>query len=237
MRRRSDRARTRGTRVRLFGSARTVGVLLAVMIAAAGLLTACGTGKDAVAQGDTFQFVSPGGKLEIFYNPPSSRKPLRNFSGTDVATGKPVALSDFAGKVVVINIWAEWCGPCIAESDELEQVYNATKDSGVQVLGISFRSDTSKASDFVANHHLTYPSIYDYSGRTMATWHAPISVVPTTLVIDRQHRAAAVFIRAVTADDLLPLVKKLAAEPMPSQSPLTGVQMVSPAPAGAEAPR
>ncbi|WP_018178563.1 TlpA family protein disulfide reductase [Jongsikchunia kroppenstedtii] len=201
---------TRGTRVRAVGS------VFAVLVTAAALLTACGTGKDAVAQGDTFQFVSPGGKLEIFYNPPSSRKPLRNFSGTDVATGNPLALSDFAGKVVVINIWAEWCGPCIAESDELEQVYTSTKDKGVQVLGISFRSDKSKASDFVSNHHMTYPSIYDYSGRTMATWRAPISVVPTTLVVDRQHRAAAVFVRAVTASDLLPLVNRLAAEPIPA---------------------
>jgi peroxiredoxin len=226
--------RTRATRVRVVGSA------FAVLVAVAALLTACGTGKDAVAQGDTFQFVSPGGKLEIFYDPPSSRKPLRNFSGPDLATGNTVSLNDFAGKVVVINIWAEWCGPCVAESDELEQVYNATKDRGVEVLGISFRSDKSKAVDFVANHHMTYPSILDYSGRTMATWRAPISVVPTTLVVDRQHRAAAVFVRAVTASDLLPLLNRLAAEPVPAPAPSAAGQPAAGRPAvgqPSEAPR
>ena len=71
---------------------------------------------------------------------------------------------------------------------------------------------TTDTADFIANHHLTYPSIYDYSGQVMATWHAPISVVPTTLVIDRQHRAAAVFLRAVTTIDLLPVLDRLVAE-------------------------
>jgi len=203
--------RTRGTRVRAAGS------VMAVMVAVAALLSACGTGKDAVAQGDTFQFVSPGGKLVIDYNPPSSRKPLRNFSGPDLATGKTISLSDFPGQVVVINIWAGWCGPCVAESDELEQAYAATKDKGVQFLGINFRDpDKSGAADFIGNHHLTYPSIYDFAGRTLATWHAPVSVVPTTLVVDRQHRAAAVYLRAVSASDLLPLLNRLAAEPIPS---------------------
>ena len=121
-------------------------------------------------------------------------------------------LKDFKGRGVILNIWASWCGPCIAESTQLEQAYAATKDKGVQFLGINFRDDRASAADFIANHHLTYPSIYDYSGQVMATWHAPISVVPTTLVIDRQHRAAAVFLRAVTTIDLLPVLDRLVAE-------------------------
>ena len=59
---------------------------------------------------------------------------------------------------------------------------------------------------------MTYPSIYDYDGRTLAALGTPTSVVPTTVVLDRQHRAAAVFLRAVTAADLLPVVQRLADE-------------------------
>ncbi len=201
----SKRARFGGPQVR-------GGVALIAVLGLTALIAACGVGKSAVAQGETFQFVSPGGKVVIEYNPPASRKPLRNFSGSDVASGNRISLGDFAGKIVVINIWASWCGPCIAESTQLEQAYAATKDKGVQFLGINFRDDRASAADFIANHHLTYPSIYDYSGQVMATWHAPISVVPTTLVIDRQHRAAAVFLRAVTTIDLLPVLDRLVAE-------------------------
>ncbi|WP_229742149.1 TlpA disulfide reductase family protein [Gordonia jinhuaensis] len=175
-------------------------------------VTACSTGDDAVSQGDTFQFVSPNGKTEIFYNPPSERKHIRDLSGPDLLTGNTIHLSDFAGKVVVINVWASWCGPCRTESDDLEQTYAATKDRGVAFLGIDFRDDKGSAQDFVRNRNVAYPSIYDYGGRSLVALTTPTSVVPTTVVLDRDHRAAAVFLRTVNSDELTTLVQGLAAE-------------------------
>ncbi|GAA2064134.1 TlpA disulfide reductase family protein [Williamsia deligens] len=201
-------------------------VLTAVALVAA--LAACGTGKDAVAQGDTFEFVSPGGKTEITYDPPSSRKRVRDLSGENVVTGARLGLSDFDGKVVVINVWGQWCAPCRAEVGDLEQVYTDTAPLGVEFLGINFRDNRQEAQDYIRNNDVTYPSIFDYPGRTLVRLTTPTSVVPTTVVLDRYHRAAAVFLRTISAAELDPLVRRLAAEPYtPPASPSgTGTSVV-----------
>ncbi|MCX5041762.1 TlpA family protein disulfide reductase [Aldersonia sp. NBC_00410] len=181
-----------------------------------GAVPACSTGSDAVAQGGTFDFVSPGGKTEIFYNPPETRGTLGDLAGPSLTEdGKTVSLDDFAGKAVVINLWGQWCGPCRGEADDLEQVYQDTKDSGVAFLGINVRDfQQDKARDFVTDNAIGYPSIYDPSMRTLIALggNFPTSVVPTTLVLDKEHRVAAVFLRELLADDLEPVVTRVAAE-------------------------
>lgn len=194
---------------------RVVPALLACLALLAGV-TGCSGGTDAVASGGTFEFVSPGGKTEIFYDPPSARGTIGTLSGPDLMTaGKTVSVADFAGKVVVLNLWGQWCGPCRAEAPALEKVYEATKDSGVAFLGINVRDpQQDKAQDFVVDNKVGYPSIYDPSMRTLLALggNFPTSVIPTTLVLDRQHRVAAVFLRALLADDLQPIVQKIASE-------------------------
>lgn len=184
-----------------------------VVVILVGILTACGTGNDAVRQGDSFEFVSPGGQTAIFYDPPDSRGQVGELMGPDLLDDDAtIRLSDFAGKVVVINVWGSWCGPCRGEAPALEQVYEETKDSGVAFLGIDFRDRKDSGRDFVNDRGVTYPSIYDYDGRTLATLTTPTSVVPTTVVLDRRHRAAAVYLRTITADELRQRVDRIAAE-------------------------
>ncbi len=188
-------------------------VTLVVALAAAG----CATGSDAVAGGGTFDFVSPGGRTDIFYDPPEQRGTVGAMEGPDLMTeGKTTALSDYAGKVVVINLWGQWCGPCRREAPELEKVFEATKDSGVQFLGIDVRDpQKDKAQDFMRDFKVSYPSIYDPPMRTLIALGGkfPTSVIPSTLVLDRRHRVAAVFLRALLAEDLEPVVRRVAAEP------------------------
>ncbi|OZG29782.1 protein disulfide reductase [Williamsia sp. 1138] len=185
-----------------------------VMVICALVLVGCGTGDDAVRQGDSFEFVSPGGQTAIFYDPPDSRGQVGELMGPDLLDDTAtIRLSDFAGQVVVINVWGSWCGPCRGEAPALEQVYEQTKDSGVAFLGIDFRDRKQSGRDFVTDRGVTYPSIYDYDGRTLATLTTPTSVVPTTVVLDRRHRAAAVYLRAITADELRQRVERIAAEP------------------------
>ncbi|MFE3291091.1 TlpA family protein disulfide reductase [Rhodococcus sp. NPDC059234] len=188
---------------------------VAAVLATAVLVTACGTGSDAVAQGGTFDFVSPGGKTEIYYDPPSERGTLGQMSGPDVTVdGKTTALSDFDGKVVVVNLWGQWCGPCRGEADDLETVYDNTKDLGVEFLGINVKDSKQAAQDFIVNHKVGYPSIYDPSMRTLTALGGsfPTSVIPSTLVLDREHRVAAVFLKALLAEDLQPVVERVARE-------------------------
>ena len=154
---------------------------------------------------------------DIFYDPPEDRGTVGPLSGPDLMTTDTVlALSDFAGKVVVINLWGQWCGPCRAEAQQLENVFEATKDTGVQFLGIDVRDpQKDKAQDFVTAHKVSYPSIWDPPMRTLIALGGayPTSVIPSTLVLDRRHRVAAVFLRALLAEDLQPVVERVAAEP------------------------
>lgn len=186
------------------------------VVAAAALLAGCGTGTDAVAQGGTFDFVSPGGQTSIFYDPADERGSIGEMSGPDLMEdGTTTSLSDFEGDVVVVNVWGQWCGPCRAEADDLEIVYENTQDLGVSFLGINVRDNQQdKAQDFVVDNNVTYPSIYDPSMRTLLALGQsyPTSVIPTTIVLDREHRVAAVFLTELLVEDLQPVVERIAAE-------------------------
>ncbi|CRK60189.1 Thiol:disulfide oxidoreductase related to ResA [Alloactinosynnema sp. L-07] len=178
------------------------------------LLAGCSTGKDAVASGTEFVFVSPNGKTEIEY-PVAERKVLPEVSGEDLSDdAKTIKLSDYRGKVVVLNVWGQWCGPCRTEAPELQKLQDEYGSRGVQVLGIAVR-EVSKADprDFMKDRGLTYPSIYDPPGRSLLPLKGyPRSVVPATFVIDKEGRVAAAYLRDLLAADLTPVIDRLLAE-------------------------
>ncbi|HEY7593102.1 MAG TPA: TlpA disulfide reductase family protein [Actinophytocola sp.] len=177
------------------------------------LLAGCSTGTDAVERGTEFQFVSPGGKTEIFYDG-ADRQQAPPLSGQALMSDGTVSTADYQGKVVVLNLWGAWCPPCRVEAPELEKVFKQRQADGVTVLGIDVRDENRTApQDFVRDTGLTYPSIYDPPGRSLLAWKGyPRSVVPSTIVLDKQHRVAAVYLRDLLASDLLPVVDRLTAE-------------------------
>lgn len=183
----------------------------------------CSSGEGAVAQGGTFEFVAPGGKTDILYDPPQNRGRPGSVRGADLMDpNRTLSLDDFVGQVVVINIWGQWCGPCRTEMPELQQVYDATRTAGVAFLGIDVRDNNRQAAvDFILDRKVTFPSIYDPPMRTMIAFGGryPTTVIPSTVVLDQEHRVAAVFLRALLAEDLEPVVRRLAAESAPSIGP------------------
>ncbi|MCV7220477.1 TlpA disulfide reductase family protein [Mycolicibacterium elephantis] len=191
-------------------------VLVGAVVA---VLTGCATGDDAVAQGGTFEFVAPGGQTDIFYDPPESRGRPGALTGPDLMDpAKTISLDDFEGEVVVINVWGQWCAPCRTEITQLQQVHDATRDLGVRFLGIDVRDHNRDAArDFIIDRGITFPSIYDPAMRTMIAFGGkyPTTVIPSTVVLDRQHRVAAVFLRELLAEDLQPVVQRLATESEP----------------------
>lgn len=184
------------------------------------VMAGCSTSKDAVATGNSqeFTFVAPGGQTTILYDPPAARGAAPGMSGESLLhEGRQVGLADYAGQVVVLNIWGSWCGPCRTEAPDLEFVLDQTRAQGVAMLGIDVRDfDRSAAADFVRDRELSYDSIYDPPGRVLAALSGyPRNVVPSTIVLDREHRVAAVYLTTIRPSDLIGTVSRVAAEPRP----------------------
>ena len=191
---------------------------IAIAVVVAGLtLSACTSDNadQAVAQGGTFEFISPGGQTVIEY-PAEERKPLQDFSGESLLEeGKTISLSDFKDEIVVLNSWGQWCAPCRSESDDLQRVQEELDKRGTgTMLGINVRDYNPDISrDFVKDNGITYPSIYDPPFKTAAALGGvPTSVVPTTIVLDKQHRPAAVLLKETTDKELLEIIDKLEQE-------------------------
>ena len=186
-------------------------LLLAALVVL--LVAGCSTSKNAVDTSGEFQFVAPGGQTEIFYDPPSARGRITDLSGESLLhPGTQVGLRSYPGKVVVLNVWGSWCGPCRTEAPELQAVAKAAKDTAV--LGVDVRDDRQAAQDFARDRGLSYDSVYDFPGRTLVALRGyPRNVVPSTIVLDRSHRVAAVYLKPVTTSQLMPVVSRLAAEP------------------------
>ena len=188
-------------------------LVAAVCCAAALAVSACSNAS--TDQGGTFSFHSPGGQTEITYDE-ADRQPLAGFEGESLMEpGETIALSDFSDQIVVLNAWGQWCAPCRAEVDDLQAVHERLQAQGDgTVLGINVRDSNAEiARDFVKDNGVTYPSIYDPPFKTAASLGGvPSSVIPTTIVLDKQHRPAAVFLREITADDLIEVVDRLAEE-------------------------
>ena len=89
--------------------------------------------------------------------PPAS--PAPPVAGIDPVTGKHVSLADYAGKPVVINVWASWCPPCHEEAPDLARFARAHPE--VQLLGIDILDTKEGAREFYAEYDLPYPSVFD----------------------------------------------------------------------------
>jgi cytochrome c biogenesis protein CcmG, thiol:disulfide interchange protein DsbE len=98
-------------------------------------------------------------------------------------------LADWRGKVVVLNFWASWCGPCREESPMLQRWHQRIRRAGGTVLGVDVQDVTSDAQRFIREHRLTYPMLRDGEGDTAKPFE--ILGYPETLVIDRRGRIAA----------------------------------------------
>jgi thiol-disulfide isomerase/thioredoxin len=92
-------------------------------------------------------------------------------------------LSDFKGKVVFLNFWATWCGPCRVEMPSMETLYNKYKDQGLEVLAVNIQEQQSDVAAFMKNNKLSFPAALDRSGDVSKRYG--VQAIPTTYIIGR----------------------------------------------------
>ena len=176
------------------------------------VLTGCGVGKNAVDQGagGDNRFVAGAGLVREYA--PADRLPAPRVQG-DAVSGPRVDTAAYRGKVMVVNFWGSWCAPCRTEAAALEEVYQVTREAGVQFVGVNIRDAKDKAAGFERAYRVTYPSVYDDGGRVALQFRrTPPVGTPATILVDRSGRVAAVFSRAVRYGELKAAVDRLVAE-------------------------
>jgi thiol-disulfide isomerase/thioredoxin len=181
--------------------------LLALLVVLLTLVVSAGCAASAGSNGDRGYYQGDGTITELAV---AKREKPGEVSGTTLE-GKPVSLSDYAGKVVVINVWGSWCPPCRAEAADMAAAARQLMPQGVVFLGINTR-DTSKdnALAFQRARDVPYPSIYDPGGRNLLAFDHTLSpnAIPSTLVIDPQGRVATIVLGAIPSTlTLVDLVK------------------------------
>ncbi|UUZ44625.1 TlpA disulfide reductase family protein [Janibacter limosus] len=121
--------------------------------------------------------------------------------------------ADHRGKVVVVNVWASWCGPCAKEAPHLVALNKEMKGEDVQLVGINFReSSVATGRAQAKTWGFTRPSIYDKSGITSIAMQGKMTTQPSTAVLDRRGRIAAVVLGATTQSTLRGLIEDTLAE-------------------------
>jgi len=135
------------------------GALLALVI----LIAACSGPGEAVPQG-----ISQGARA-------------RDFT-LESLDGSKVSLSDYEGKVVLVNLWATWCSPCRAEIPDLEAAYQAHKDRGLVILGVNIEDSLETVAPFVEEFDMSYPVVLDKDGELMKIYR--VQGLPMSFIVD-----------------------------------------------------
>ena len=126
----------------------------------------------------------PSAELRALKHPiPASDFYLRDLNG------KLVRLSDFQGKVVLLNFWATWCPPCLKEMPSMQQLYQAYRDKGLEIIAVSVdTAPTARVKAFVEKLGLTFTVLHDRDSLISRLYSNP--GVPSTYLIDSQGKLA-----------------------------------------------
>ncbi len=123
--------------------------------------------------------------------------------------GRETSLSAFDGRVVFLNFWATWCGPCRAEIPSMEQLYGELQDQGFTILAVNSQEPPEQVSAFVEESGMSFPVLLDTDGKVGAVYG--VRAIPTTYIIDPQGAILGRMVgtRDWNSPEIISLVKEL----------------------------
>jgi peroxiredoxin len=149
----------------------------------------------------------------------SDRKAAPDFTLQD-ANGASVKLSDYKGKVVLLNFWATWCGPCALEIPWFEEFEQQYKSKGFEVLGVSMDEDGWKAiKPYIAEHKVNYRVVL--GNDSVSQLYGGVDSLPTTFVLDRDGKVAYVHVGLAGKNEYLNEIQNLLAGGQTTQTRAT----------------
>ena len=114
---------------------------------------------------------------------PAEAVPAPDFTLPDL-NGRLVSLSDFKGQVVLLNIWATWCGPCVEEMPSMQKLHSKLKDEGLVILAVSIdEAGAGVVRPFMEQHRLSFTALTDTAGSIKDLYR--VTGVPETFIIDK----------------------------------------------------
>lgn len=139
--------------------------------------------------------------------PEKDRKAAPDFSLKD-ADGRPVRLSDYKGKIVLLNFWATWCGPCKIEIPWFIEFERKYKDRGFAVIGVAMDDEGwDVVKPFVSDLAVNYRIVQ--GNDVMAQLYGGVQALPTTFLVDRQGKIASVHVGLAGRRDFEDGIEKL----------------------------
>ena len=162
--------------------------IIAILLLAVGLGVVTWRSSSAAGSFCISPLFTPASDIQAVANPGSESKRAPEWQLKDL-DGKPVKLSDFKAKVVVLNFWATWCPPCRKEIPALIALHAGYKDQGVVVIGVSMdQGGPSVVKSFARRTKINYPVVM--GDEATAAAYGSVQVIPTTFFIDREGNIA-----------------------------------------------
>lgn len=178
-------------------------------LALAGGVAACG---ESASEKAAKEVGSRNGDGSMTLFAPDERGEPVQLAG-DTIDGATWDSADQRGKVVVVNLWASWCGPCAKEAPHLVEAFDETKGEDVEFVGINYRESSKETGRAQGEEWgFTWPSVYDKSGKTAIDMQGKMTTQPSTAILDRDGRIAAVVLGPVTTQTLVGAVEDTLAE-------------------------